>query len=88
MPMKSMAGLLYAGSTRGFKEQGIMPQRGGQPLHPIQLCKFEIETAEKHKLETGVCCDERLDAGTIARRSAVTVTPRGAPSTSYEKGLV
>jgi hypothetical protein len=20
-----------------FKEQGIMPQHGGQPLHPIQL---------------------------------------------------
>jgi hypothetical protein len=35
-----MAGLLYAGITRVFKEQGIMPQRGGQPLHPIQLCKL------------------------------------------------
>jgi hypothetical protein len=22
-----------------FKEQGIMPQRGGQPLHPIKLRK-------------------------------------------------
>jgi hypothetical protein len=25
--------------TRVFKEQGIMPQHGGQPLHPIQFCK-------------------------------------------------
>ena len=30
-----MAGLLCAGVVRVFKEQGIMPQRGGQPLHPI-----------------------------------------------------
>jgi hypothetical protein len=39
IPMKSMAGLLCAGKTRMFKEQGIMPQSSGRPLHPIQLCK-------------------------------------------------
>jgi hypothetical protein len=36
-----MAGLPLRGVTRVFKEQDIMPQRGGQPLHPIQLCKVE-----------------------------------------------
>jgi hypothetical protein len=34
-----MIGPLCAVRVRVFKEQGIMPQRGGQPLHPIQLCK-------------------------------------------------
>jgi hypothetical protein len=36
MPTKSMLAPSQAGIICVFKEQGMMPQRHGRPLHPIQ----------------------------------------------------